>query len=126
MERFPLGPVLDFYGVQYVDAMPEQSIRCPVHDESRPSCSLNLDKAVFYCHACSAHGGALEIIEAREGLTGAPAHDFAAKLTGVRYEDLRREPAGFSGRRVPRGQGYRASFRRPSPARSRPGGSPWV
>lgn len=127
MERFPLGPVLDHYGVQYVDSMSGwQMVRCPVHDEAHASCSLNLDARFYDCKACGSRGGALDIIKAREGLEGAPAHDLATQLTGVRYEDLRREPAGFTGRRVSRGQGFQPRYRNSAPARLRPTGRTWT
>lgn len=36
---------------------------CPAagHIDRHPSCSINLEKNVFYCHSCGAHGGVLDL-----------------------------------------------------------------
>lgn len=34
----------------------ERSFLCPVHEDSRPSASLNVIKQVWYCYTCGAHG----------------------------------------------------------------------
>lgn len=34
----------------------EQTVRCIFHDDTTPSLSINLEKGLFYCHACHAKG----------------------------------------------------------------------
>ena len=34
----------------------ERPCRCPVHDDSQASASVNVIKGVWYCHACFASG----------------------------------------------------------------------
>lgn len=35
----------------------ERAFLCPVHDDSRPSASVNVVKKKWYCYTCGAHGG---------------------------------------------------------------------
>ena len=34
----------------------EQSVRCLIHDDDNPSCSVNLEKGTWFCHACGQGG----------------------------------------------------------------------
>lgn len=45
----------------------ERAIKCPVHDEDHPSCSVNRGKGLWHCHACGAGGGGVQIVMEREG-----------------------------------------------------------
>ena len=46
----------------------ERSTRCPVHDESNPSASVNRGKGLVHCHACGFGGTAANIVMARENV----------------------------------------------------------
>lgn len=35
---------------------------CPFHEDSHPSCDVDLDKNVFLCRSCKAKGGFLDAI----------------------------------------------------------------
>lgn len=37
-------------------------VSCPFHTDSRPSCDVDVDKEVFFCRACPAHGGCLDVV----------------------------------------------------------------
>lgn len=71
-------------------------IRCPVHDDRTPSCSVqDRDGVVLWnCHACGESGDALDLIAAVRGGTFADALAEGAQLAGV-YDDghERRAPA---------------------------------
>lgn len=45
-------------------------VRCPVHSERTPSChvSSNARDLVWYCHGCTASGGALDLVAAVQGI----------------------------------------------------------
>lgn len=65
-------------------------IRCPVHDDRTPSCSVQMKSGVLLwkCHACDASGDVLTLVAATRGLTMA-GDDFrqvlivAAELAGL-------------------------------------------
>lgn len=65
-------------------------IRCPVHDDRTPSCSVQVRSSVLLwkCHACDASGDVLTLVAATRGLTMA-GDDFrqvliiAAELAGL-------------------------------------------
>lgn len=60
----------------------EKSILCPVHDDSHKSASVNSDKGVWVCYACSGRGSGINIIMARENLTYPEARKWAEKNIG--------------------------------------------
>ncbi|HUV07931.1 MAG TPA: phage/plasmid primase, P4 family [Spirochaetia bacterium] len=37
--------------------------RCPFHDDRNPSCSINIQKETFYCHACGEKGTLRQLLE---------------------------------------------------------------
>jgi len=59
--------VLDHYGFPE-PGWGERPARCPVHDETHPSASINRAKGLFNCHACGAGGDAATIVMARENV----------------------------------------------------------
>lgn len=62
-----LVAVFKHYGLREL-GYGERSIKCPVHDEDHPSCSVNRAKGLWHCHACGAGGGAVQIVMEREGV----------------------------------------------------------
>lgn len=46
-----------------------QKILCPVHDERRPSCTVNLEIGRLHCKACGFSGDALDLVAEREHLS---------------------------------------------------------
>jgi DNA primase len=51
----------------------QAKIRCPFHDDRDPSCSVNLAKGVFNCHACHHAGNVLDFVHRMETKDGAKA-----------------------------------------------------
>src|SRR3954449_11723268 len=45
---------------------------CPFHDDERPSCSVNLERRIFHCHAgsCGVSGNVLEFVHRMETKDG--------------------------------------------------------
>ena len=64
-------------------------VRCPVHSERTPSChvSSNARDLVWYCHGCTASGGALDLVAAVQGIDPKRAFrellDAGARVAGV-------------------------------------------
>ncbi|PVU81344.1 hypothetical protein DDP54_15700 (plasmid) [Cellulomonas sp. WB94] len=102
----PIGPVLDLYGVHYVpNHAGWQPILCPIHDESRPSCTVNLDDCYFTCHACPAHGDVWDLVMLKESCDFREAQQRVAAITG---ETAATTPAGAA----ISGPGYLPRYRR--------------
>ena len=70
-----LMSVLDRYEIRYnPNRNSEQSIHCPnqaghARGDKRPSCSLNLGKAVLFCQGCGLCGDAYSVVMQIEGTT---------------------------------------------------------
>ncbi len=64
--------VLRHYGFEVPAGRTQLKIRCPFHDDERPSCSVNLDKRLFHCHAggCEAAGNVLDFVWRMENRNG--------------------------------------------------------
>src|SRR5688572_18735100 len=65
--------VLAHYGLETVGQGSQTKVRCPFHDDQRPSCSVNLEKRLYHCHAgsCGAKGNVLEFVHRMETKNGA-------------------------------------------------------
>jgi DNA primase len=64
--------VLAHYGIKPVSGGDQTRVRCPFHDDERPSCSVNLLEGVWNCHAGCGSGNLLGFVhrmEARDGAT---------------------------------------------------------
>jgi DNA primase len=62
--------VFERYGIEVVGhTRDEVSIRCPFHEDSRPSLKANLGKGVFNCFgACGAKGDVIAFVQRKEGI----------------------------------------------------------
>src|SRR5947208_4882871 len=72
--RSDFRAVLGHYGLAPLGQGEQAKVRCPFHDDERPSCSVNLERGIFHCHAgsCGAKGNVLEFVhrmETRDGAT---------------------------------------------------------
>jgi DNA primase len=88
--RFALSSVLDYYGVDYRPHRTTQKVLCVVHGESDPSCNVDFEKGLWYCHSCGEGGTAIDMIMKKEGLDYESARTFA--------EDSGIEGEGVDGR----------------------------
>ena len=82
---------------------------CPVHDERIPSCSVNLDKQLMFCHACDFKGDSISLIMEKEGLTYAASLAWAEANLQFTPPD---RPAGRVGLSGEGGGRYRPKVRR--------------
>ncbi len=51
----------------------EWAVLCPLHDDTRPSLTLNLDRGLWYCFACSEGGDSLALWQRVRGCSFAEA-----------------------------------------------------
>lgn len=105
-----LEVLLDFYGVDYDGSKTrEQSIKCPVHDDSHASASLNLDKELWNCMACGAGGSVYDLVMRKELCEFEAAVKFVEGFTGESRPRSGAKPRAR--KRVPPGEGFTARNR---------------
>jgi len=92
--------VFEHYGIPE-PGYGERSFRCPSHDDSRPSASVNRTEGVWFCHACGSGGTAAQIVMDKEDLTYVEAMQFIANLTGNRPSPRRRSSQRKGSRWIP-------------------------
>lgn len=83
------------------DGRGEVEMLCPVHGDSTPSASVNLEMGVWYCHACRGGGSVRQLVDARDAwvavegreLLASTAHGHVADDLGAedRYEFILKE-----------------------------------
>lgn len=73
-----IGAVLEHYGVPIYSSRRHLNVLCPIHDDGRPSMSVDLDEDLFHCFACDKGGTALHLISEMEGISLDEAREFAA------------------------------------------------
>lgn len=62
----------------------ELKLLCPFHDERTPSFHYNIDKGVYQCFGCGAHGDLFDLIGKLKNLPFKDVADGLAKLAGVK------------------------------------------
>lgn len=92
----PLVPILLHYGVDLDgNRWGNTAVLCPVHNERRPSMTVNVDKGVFFCFSCDAKGTALNLIMAMEGCSRSDAMTKAEKILNAAGQEIKkRESSG--------------------------------
>ena len=67
-ENLDFTEVLAHFGFQTkANGQDQVKIHCPFHDDSNPSCGVNLAKKVFQCWSCKAKGNVLDFFAKMEG-----------------------------------------------------------
>lgn len=67
-ENLDFTEVLAHFGFQTkANGQDQVKIHCPFHDDSNPSCGVNLPKKVFQCWSCKAKGNVLDFFAKMEG-----------------------------------------------------------
>lgn len=74
----PIGRVLESRGVKLLKSSGKTICRCPLHEDKNPSCSVDLEKGLWNCHA---------------GCGGGSVIDLMAKLDGISVADVLRRYA---------------------------------
>jgi DNA primase len=102
--------VLDHYGVSTRGGGSNKTMQCPVHDDRQASATVDLDKDVWFCHACGVGGSGYDLVMRREGIDFAAAKRFCEEKLGVVGDSSRGKPRERT--RVPLGSGYSPRYRR--------------
>src|SRR3954466_5672153 len=83
--RGQMPAVLAHYGITPVSQAEQTRIRCPFHDDERPSCTVTLTAGVFSCKAagCGVEGGLLDFVQRKEASSLPKAAEMLAIICGV-------------------------------------------
>src|SRR4051794_6001914 len=83
--RGQMPAVLAHYGITSLSQNEQTRIRCPFHDDERPSCTVNLTAGVFSCKAagCGVEGGLLDFVHRKEASSLPKAAETLASICGV-------------------------------------------
>lgn len=67
MVKVTLLQILDHYNIRVmVRKKGKGKIRCPFHEDRNPSCSVDLEKNMFYCFPCAVGGGVVKFVMLKE------------------------------------------------------------
>ncbi|WP_052345415.1 CHC2 zinc finger domain-containing protein, partial [Alkaliflexus imshenetskii] len=78
-QRLPITKVLSHYNIQ-IDK--NNHIRCPFHQDDKPSCKIYPETGTFHCFGCGATGDQIEFIEKYEKSSKHAALKKATELSG--------------------------------------------
>jgi DNA primase len=82
-EQVRFEEVLRAYGIEVKGQGVERMIRCPFHDDTSPSCSINLEKKLFNCFACGEKGTVLDFVAGMERCSIPQAAELLHQRTGI-------------------------------------------
>src|ERR1043166_2641396 len=88
---FPIGPILEaFGGLPVVEGLGWKPYRCPFHDDTDASASVNTQRQVFNCHAADCpKGSATQVLMKHEGITYVEAVKRAEEIAGGDHASVR-------------------------------------
>ncbi len=61
--------ILERYGLPFETKGKELVVRCPFHDDERPSLRVNVEKNVFKCFACDVGGDVIAFVAKKEDVS---------------------------------------------------------
>lgn len=90
--------VLSHYGLEMVGTEPQVRVKCPFHDDHKPTCNINTERNIFNCFACHSSGNILDFVVMME--QGDP-DDKEDLIHGAQtaLEIMRLDPEDFSFRK---------------------------
>jgi hypothetical protein len=65
-QRLPILKLLAYYGIK---ADKNYHIRCPFHQDDKPSCKIYPETGTYHCFACGKTGDVIQFIQDKEGCT---------------------------------------------------------
>ena len=114
MEKHSILAVLEHYGGSiYRERNGWQKLKCPFHDDSHASATVNIEENAFNCFGCGIKGDTYKIIMEKEGIEFREAVKVAEGITGQSSSTLRKVHSG--GRGVSSKSGNHLSRRAYSP-----------
>jgi DNA primase len=87
--------ILQHYRVKIRGAGKQRMALCPFHRDTKPSCSINLERRIFHCFGCGARGSVLDFVAKIESISIRDAAARVEKICGLRSDASppRRSPA---------------------------------
>jgi hypothetical protein len=93
-DRADFRAVLAHYGITPIGQHDQTKIRCPFHDDAKPSCSVHLGKGLWRCHTGCGSGNALDFVHRMEIRDGATV---TLRQAGLTLAAIRGERPGGDG-----------------------------
>ena len=107
----PIEGVLDKYEVEFnPDRENNQKVKCPFHEDTHASASVNLGEGVFKCFGCEASGDAIALLMTQEGMEFREAKRVAQELADRAGTSVSRS-SDTGGGFLPRRSGHRPGRR---------------
>jgi DNA primase len=78
--------ILRHYGVKFVGRGKQRMALCPFHADTKPSCSLHLERKLFHCFGCGAKGSVLDFVAEIEKVSILEAAERVKHLCRIRRE----------------------------------------
>ena len=85
-EEASFEQILDRYGVKSRGAGAKRMACCPFHPDKRPSCSIHLERKVFYCFGCGAKGSVLDFVAKIESISIPEATERIEHICRLRHD----------------------------------------
>jgi DNA primase len=85
-EEASFEQILDHYRLKTRGAGSNRMTCCPFHPDTRPSCSIHLERKVFYCFGCGAKGSVLDFVAEIEKVSILEAAERVEYLCRIRRE----------------------------------------
>ena len=111
-----IATVLRFYDIHFVDRPGWFAILCPVHNETHPSCTANLDECRFACYACGAHGDVFDLVMAKENCDFQTAKRRVEEITGTGFGHVSERASRVARDDTSDRPGYQPRYQRAVPA----------
>lgn len=87
-QKVTFQELLRMYGIEYREVKNNEiRIRCPFHEDKRPSCTINIKKNVFYCFPCSTGGGVVKFVMMKENCDRLQAIKILRQRTGINIRE---------------------------------------
>jgi DNA primase len=84
--------ILLHYGVKVVGSGKQRLALCPFHPDTKPSCSIHLERKVFHCFGCGAKGSVLDFVALIENVSICEAAARIEDICGLRNDALPTRP----------------------------------
>jgi DNA primase len=78
--------ILDHYHVKTRGAGAKRMALCPFHPDTKPSCSIHLERKVFYCFGCGATGSVLDFVAKIESVSIPEAAERVEHICRIRHD----------------------------------------
>lgn len=83
----PIERIMASYGVEVSTRTPNGfMVRCPFHEDSNPSLSVDTAKGLFHCHGCKVAGSVIDFVRLKENISpGEAMRKLAPEATTQRF-----------------------------------------